>query len=405
MVRKMKDSGVEWIGRIPKEWDLKRVKYCCQYIVDKVSVLDENLEYLLYIGLEHVEQQTGNLECGYKPIYDFTGETIRFNKGDVVFGKLRPYLAKCFVAESEGKCSSEFFVLRSKDSISARYIKWAMLSKGFIDYVDSSTFGVKMPRVDWSFMGNIFLPVPSHAIQENIADYLDQKCADIDKVISAKQTQNQLLKEQRRSLIYEAVTKGHDKNVNYRNSNMGWVDKLPEEWEERKLKYIAYLQSGDMITTQHIEEEGQYPVYGGNGLRGYTNDFTHDGKYILIGRQGALCGNVHLVEGKFWASEHAIVVTLFDDYNPDWLRFVLEAMKLNQYSESAAQPGISVNRIQNLLLPLPPTNIEQQQIAESLSQKCSEIDRIINSNDVLIEKLREYRQSLIYEAVTGKIEV
>jgi len=145
-------------------------------------------------------------------------------------------------------------------------------------------------------------------------------------------------------------------------------------------------------------------VYGGNGLRGYTSSYTHDGNYVLIGRQGALCGNINYAQGKFWASEHAVVVTPLGDVDLIWFGELLRSMNLNQYSISAAQPGLSVTTIQNLFIPVPPHE-EQRAISYFLKQKIADIEEIIQDTRKQIIKLKEYRQSLISEAVTGKIDV
>ena len=124
-------------------------------------------------------------------------------------------------------------------------------------------------------------------------------------------------------------------------------------WEVRRLKHIAKLQSGDTISSDSFTETG-YPVFGGNGFRGYTNRFTNDGDYVLIGRQGALCGNVNYAHGQFFASEHAVVVYPYHKENLVWLGEVIRASNLNQYSQSAAQPGLAVSMIQNISYPYPP---------------------------------------------------
>ncbi len=109
------------------------------------------------------------------------------------------------------------------------------------------------------------------------------------------------------------------------------------------MKYVADLRSGNNLTSEQIKQDGDYRVYGGNGLRGYYNDFTHDGGFVLIGRQGALCGNIHYAKNKFWATDHAVVVTRLGDYELTWLGELLRVMNLNQYSVAAAQPGLSVD--------------------------------------------------------------
>ena len=138
-----------------------------------------------------------------------------------------------------------------------------------------------------------------------------------------------------------------------KDSGVEWLGDVPEHWEIQRLKTVCAMKSGEGITAMSIEDKGEYPVYGGNGLRGYTSEFTHDGDYVLIGRQGALCGNVHIARGQFWASEHAVVTTVFPDHTLEWLSALLEIMNLNQYSIAAAQPGLAVERVMNLWIPVP----------------------------------------------------
>lgn len=184
-----------------------------------------------------------------------------------------------------------------------------------------------------------------------------------------------------------------------KDSGIEWIGEIPEEWEVCKIKYLATMKSGESIGASEIANDGKYPVYGGNGLRGYTSAYTHDGKYILIGRQGALCGNVRSVEGKFWATEHAVVVYEYDNVDINWFKYSLDAMNLNQYSTSAAQPGLSVEQITNILSCVPPF-FEQKAIAVYLDEKCAAIDQIVASKQKQNEQLAEYRQSLITQAVT-----
>ena len=189
----------------------------------------------------------------------------------------------------------------------------------------------------------------------------------------------------------------------YKDSGVEWLGQVPEHWSVKKLKWLASLQSGDFITSESIEEEGAYPVYGGNGLRGYCTDFTHDGTYALVGRQGALCGNINYADGKFWASEHAVVVSPYVPTVVRWLGELLRAMNLGQYSVSSAQPGLAVERIIDLFLPVPPED-ERQIIAANLDRETTRIDALIEKKTRFIELLREKRQALITHAVTKGLD-
>jgi type I restriction enzyme, S subunit len=178
---------------------------------------------------------------------------------------------------------------------------------------------------------------------------------------------------------------------------------VPKHWTVKKLGYLASLKSGETITSDIIEEQGLYPVYGGNGLRGYTESFTHSGDLVLIGRQGALCGNINYAHGDFWASEHAVVATPLEEYDYKWLGESLRAMNLNQYSLSAAQPGISIDRINSLKIAVPPLN-EQQRIADYLDRETTEIDALIAAKEHMLTLLDEKREALISYAVTRGID-
>lgn len=187
-------------------------------------------------------------------------------------------------------------------------------------------------------------------------------------------------------------------------SGVYWLGDVPAHWGIRRLKILCNMHSGDAITEEQVDSVGVFPVYGGNGVRGYASKYNHDGTFVLIGRQGALCGNVHVARGRFWASEHAVVVTPRSDYLPRWLGAMLEVINLNQYSISAAQPGLSVERILDIPIPVPPV-YEQTVIARYLDHAVRSIGRYIRAKQKLIALLEEQKQALICEAVTGRMDL
>ena len=179
----------------------------------------------------------------------------------------------------------------------------------------------------------------------------------------------------------------------YKDSPLGII---PKEWEVKRLGEICtHFKSGFTITAREISNTGLYPVYGGNGLRGYCPKYTHDGNYILIGRQGALCGNINYVTGKNYISEHAIAVQTYE--NIQWLRYKLENWNLNRFSESSAQPGLSVEKLVRYKLIVPPRN-EQVIIANVLQLW----DIAIEKQSELIEKLKLRKRALMQQLLTGK---
>ena len=261
-----------------------------------------------------------------------------------------------------------------------------------------------MPRANWDFIGNMLCPVPPLDEQAAIVRYLDDADQRIRAYVSAKERLIALLEEERQAVIHQAVTRGLDPNVKLKPSSVEWLGDVPEHWAVRRLKTLCSMKSGDGITAEAIEPTGKYPVYGGNGLRGYTSKYTREGTFALIGRQGALCGNVHVAKGRFWASEHAVVATLHPGHEMRWFTSLLETMNLNQYSIAAAQPGLAVERVLNLWAPVPPL-AEQSTIGGLVEDRTTTTDAAIDRSRRQIELMEEYRTRLIADVVTGKIDV
>lgn len=183
-----------------------------------------------------------------------------------------------------------------------------------------------------------------------------------------------------------------------------WLADMPDHWTGMRLKHVCTMRSGQGITEQQVEAAGQYPVYGGNGRRGYATSWTHEGPVALVGRQGALCGNVHLGVGKFWASEHAVVAPLrVVEHDVRWFTALLQTMNLNQYSVAAAQPGLAVERVLNLRVPVPPP-VEQAAIAKFLGHVDRRIRRYIRAKQKLIKLLDEQKRAIVHRAVTRGLD-
>ena len=190
----------------------------------------------------------------------------------------------------------------------------------------------------------------------------------------------------------------------YKDSGVKWIGEIPGHWECRKLKFLtSSMQSGDNLTAIQIKEIGKYPVYGGNGIRGYYDDSNCNKQCIVIGRQGALCGNVHIVKKPFWATDHAVVTYANENTDLDFLFYLTKAMNLNQYaSQTAAQPGIAVSAIKNIYTCYPPLP-EQEAIVTYLDSKVAKIDEYISIAEKKIAALEELKQTIITEAVTRGI--
>lgn len=188
----------------------------------------------------------------------------------------------------------------------------------------------------------------------------------------------------------------------YKDSCVNWLGSIPKHWEIKSLKFICKLQSGETIRPEDFSDEG-FPVYGGNGFRGFTKKYTNEGLHVLIGRQGALCGNVNYADGKFYASEHAIVVYPYKNVDTYWLGEMIRVADLNKYSQSAAQPGIAVNVIENIRFPFPHLS-EQKNISDFLRENTLLLDQAIAIKEQQIALLNERKQIVIQKAVTHGLD-
>ena len=290
-----------------------------------------------------------------------------------------------------------FFVEPTSPETSKRWLFWLLQSLDLSAL--SRDVGVPgLPRESAYRMTVIHPPLKD---QLEIAAFLDSETAKIDEAIIEHRRLIDLIRERRQIAIHCAVTKGINEDVALKNPESDWSGAIPTHWRSVPLKRIVSMKSGQAITADALSDSNPYPVYGGNGVRGRASEFTHDGEYVLIGRQGALCGNVHIASGKFWASEHAVVATpKLKDTSAIWLAGMLEAADLNRLSETAAQPGLAVGKIGNLRCPLPPAD-EMEQIAISIKRANETAQRLTDALTHQLFLLQERRWALISDAVTG----
>jgi type I restriction enzyme, S subunit len=223
-------SGVNWLGSLPKSWRSKRIKFVAQLSKDKANSAEVDLPY---IGLEHIESWTGKIiEEGTA---SSAGTVSLYRRGDVLFGKLRPYLAKVTLAHEDGCCSTEALVLRSGDEILPGYLRYYLCTNEFISNVDGASYGSKMPRASWEFIGSQISLLPPLDEQRAIIRFLDAKTAEIDDLITKKLRLLELLVEQRTALITKAVTKGLTSDARMKPSSVSWLGNIPAHWQTIRL--------------------------------------------------------------------------------------------------------------------------------------------------------------------------
>jgi len=399
-----KDSGCRWVGRVPAHWEVRRAKYFFREIDERSTT---GMEELLTVS-----HKTGVTPRTQKNVTMFMAESLIGYKlcapGDVAINTMWAWMAALGVVKQPGIVSPSYGVYRPHRTthFEIRFLDELLRTPGYRAEYHIRSTGITSSRLRLypeSFL-RIPLPCPPPQEQAAIVRFLDHADRLIRRYIRAKQALVKVLEEHKQTIIHRAVTRGLDPNVRLKPSGVDWLGDVPEHWNISRIKFVARLKSGESITAERIEETGPFPVYGGNGLRGYTSAYTHEGEFVLVGRQGALCGNINYASGRFWASEHAVVAYPLQDIAVQWFGELLRSMNLNQYSIAAAQPGLAVERIQNLRIPFPALS-EQCAIAEYLKQQTNAIQTAIGATRRTIDLLHEFRTRLVADVVTGKLDV
>jgi type I restriction enzyme S subunit len=415
---------------------MKRLKYVANRSEVKVEADEDNP--LLYIGLEHVESWTGRLLPLDEELVP-TGISNYFKSGDTLFGKLRPYLAKACNVEFDGLCSSELLVLRG-NNYEPRFLLYQLLSQDFINLVDSSTYGSKMPRASWDFIGSCELPQPPLAEQQTITDFLDAQTAKIDTLLAKKRLFIAKLKEKRSALIARTVTRGLppaaaqaaglEPHPAMKDSGVEWLGIIPAHWKFAQLRrYIMFITSGSRGWAEHYSDSGAVFVRIGNLTRDSLSVDLSDIQYVEppAGAEGertriiagdllfsitAYLGSIAVapeeLSGAFVSQHIALVRLAADTFVPRYAGYYVVSdagqSQLNEQGYGGTKIQLSLGDVKALWFPIPPIN-EQQAIAAYLDRETARIDQLAAKVEAAIERLTEYRQALITSAVTGKIDV
>lgn len=419
------ESGVDWLGEIPAHWKTLSLKYAAQITQNKI---DEKPESLPYIGMEHVESGTGRL-IKEEPVEDISSTVRYFEEGDVLFGKLRPYLAKVYLAEEEGVGTTEWIPLRARDEVSREYLAYQLLTKGFIDRLNSMTYGAKMPRVSPDQLGSRQITLPPLHEQHAIAAYLDRETERVDALIEKKEQLIDLLEEKRTSLISRVVTKGLDDDVEMQDSGVEWLGKIPTGWETPQLRHLirpdTTITYGIVQAGPHVEDGIPYIRTGdmkGRSLPedGYKRtDPEIDAKYSRSKlEQGDIVVAIRATVGKALQvpeylnganlTQGTARVAPGKEVSNRFLLWAINSnhtqQRLDALSKGATFDEITLDMLRRLRVPLPPLP-EQKEIAAYLDKETACIEKLIDNIRDGIERLKEYRTALISAAVTGQIDV
>ena len=434
-MRKMKDSGIEWIGEIPERWNTVRVKHLATEKdtlfldgdwINSDVIVDEGIRYLTSgnVGEGFYKEQGKSyiLEETFKKL-----NCLKVYPGDLMISRLNEPVGRCcIVPEGEDYyvVAVDNVILRPNEDISKKFMMYCMNTSGYARAALMAASGTTMQRISRTSLGNMTVPVTDYDEQVRITNYLDKKCAEIDAIIAAKEKTNELLKERRQSIIYEAVTKGLDPTVPMKDSGIEWIGEIPESWNCKKIKYAFSLVAGA------TPKSGNEEYWDGDIIWITPADYTTEDIYIYEGHKTITteglnsCATTMIPEESIVFSKRAPIGLVAinkvplctnqgciscipnKDIDSKFYYYVMSAFtkEFDLFGSGTTFKEISAEAFANFVLPN--TRIEEQiEIAEYLDLKCQEINDLISSNNATIEKLKEYRQSVIYEAVTGKIEV
>lgn len=330
------------------------------------------------LNLDMVEQQTGQIIAyNYVAADELDGSIIQFDTDAVLYSKLRPNLNKVVLPERAGFATSEMLPLVPDSSVLKReYLTCYLRSDSFVLWAVSKTSGAKMPRLGSKELLNKEIPLPSIAEQNSIV----QQFTKVDNLISLRKQQLAKLDELVKSRFIEMFG---DPIINSRN--------YPVQQLDRRF----YLKAGITTSADDIHEysdnEYETPCYGGNGIRGYVDTHSYDGTYPIIGRQGALCGNVQLASGRFHATEHAVLVTLLKNDNSIWVYYLLKYMDLYRFHTGAAQPGLSVKTLNTIDVIVAPVAAQERfaAFAEQIDKSKLSVQQSITQLETLKKSLMQ----------------
>lgn len=435
----MKDSKIDWLGIIPKDWDIVKFKYISRL---KTGGTPENNE-----GIDTEDTGTGWYTPGdiiedsinlKKPLQYITPEIVKRNRIKLYPGKSVLFvgiasIGKIGYIEKESYSNQQITALIPNNNIYGKFLAYSILAESA--YIKDNALYTVVAIVNNQSLGNYKIALPDITEQQAIADFLDEKCGKIDKVTSAIEEQIQVLEDYKKSLITETVTKGLDKNVSMKDSGIDWIGNIPENWEVKKIKYIIQNNSdgikvgpfGSSLTDAVVgNEDGEYKIYGqANLIRrdfNYGDNFVTEKNYkqlknyevlpndicvSMMGTIGKCCVVPQNIQ-KGIMDSHLIKIRLSDEECPKYFEYCYESdmgfEQLLYYSKGSIMNGLNSVIVKNIYMPFPELNT-QKEIAGYLDKECKKIDTTISDKKEQLETIKEYKKSLIYEYVTGKKRV
>lgn len=407
MARKMKDSGIQWIGEIPEDWEVTRIAGL--YSLRNTKVSDRDFPPLSVTKNGILPQ----LETAAKS--DDHNNRKLVKKGDFVINSRSDRKGSCGISKYDGSVSLINTVLEPREEMNPEYFNWVFRSSSFAEEFYKWGNGIvdDLWTTNWTRMRNINVPFPDKNQQKNIAKILNRMITDLDSVKENIEKGIQTLEEYKKSVITEAVTKGLDKNVEMKDSGIEWIGEIPKHWEVKPLKYFANINMGQSVSGADILSV-QKGVPFIQGCAEFTERYPAPKYWCISPNKTAAIGSVLMSvrapvgELNFADQDYGIGRGLcaLNSNNNQYLYYLLfsNVDGLISYSNGSTYDAVTVSTIENYRVVVAPDSI-QEEIVDYLDKKCSVIDESIDIKRKQLDVLDEYKKSLIYEYVTGKREV
>ena len=423
-MRAMKDSGIEWIGQIPQEWDVQRGKYTFN-VLSGFAFPSSDFSTSEGIPLIRIRDITSGItETFFKGTYS---EEFLVDDGDLLIGMDGDFGIRVW-DNGQALLNQRCCKIIANEGNSLKYLYYVLPYE--LKQINDLAFFTTVKHLSTEDLALVNVPLPSTDEQKRIAEYLDAKCAEIDALIAAKEKTNTLLKERRQSIIYEAVSKGLNPDAPMKDSGIEWIGQIPEHWDTLRLRFLGTFQNG-------ISKAGEF---FGSGYPFVSYGDVYKNEVLLTVPSGLVesseserelysvqKGDVFFTRTSETKEEIGIVAVCKETIpnatfagflirmrpttnaaTTDFLRYYFSCGLQREYFAKemtlVTRASLGQDLLKNMVVTIPPTE-EQQEIVNYLDEQTRAIDAIIACNDASIQKLKEYRQSIIYEAVTGKIEV
>ena len=411
-----KDSGVQWLGEIPRHWGLIKMKYLFNERSEKNHPDEEPLCATQKYG---VIPQKLYISYGNRVVVVNKGfEQLKFVKvGDFVI-HLRSFQGGIEYAYYQGISSAAYTILYPKDAANTQYFKNLFKSSKYIELLKTCVTGIREGQnINYPLLSTKQIPLPPLSEQHSIVSYLDDRCGKIDKMLEGKQKQIELLAEMKQRIIADAVTRGLNPDVKMKATNIPWLPEIPEHWELRKMKYLFRERS----EKNHPAE----PMLSATQTHGVILQSKYSGRVVVVntGFEGlklvkvgdfvihlrSFQGGIELAHDQGIISSAYTVLSLNDSTQSDYFRYLFKSIPfidLLKTCVTGIREGQNINyaKLKQNRIPLPPLD-EQHAIVSYITDKTSKIDTLTSKLQQEIESIKEYKQRLISDVVTGQIKV